>query len=132
MAAQYGAPDKKIQPTNGVIITSNEVSLTRMCPDGNWSTVFKKQPASVSYSYCNLKFRLQYNSCQISKDEIRMQEIYEISDLLEMDYPPKIEIAILKAPTSPDAGPLCLRVEGLNRDCIFVLLPGIVRILLLH
>ena len=50
MAVQYGAPDKKIQPTNGVIITSNEVSLTRMCPDG-WSTVFKKQPASVSYSY---------------------------------------------------------------------------------
>ena len=55
-----------------------------------------------------------------------MQEIYEINDLLEMDYPPKIEIAILKAPTSPDAGPLCLRVEGLNRDCVFVLLPGMI------
>ena len=42
-----------------------------------------------------------------------------------MDYPPKIEIDILSVPTSPDSGPLCLHVDGLNRKCVFKLLPGI-------
>ena len=52
-----------------------------------------------------------------------MQEIFDISDLLEMDYPPKIEIDILSCPTSLDSA-LCLHVDGLNRECVFKLLPG--------
>ena len=61
---------------------------------------------------------------QILKDEISVHEIFEISDLVEMDYPPKIEIDILSVPTSPDSA-LCLHVDGLNRRCVFKLLPGI-------
>ena len=55
-----------------------------------------------------------------------MQEMYEeISDLLELDYPPRIEIAIQNVPTSPETGALCLHVQGLNTESIFELLPGI-------
>ena len=51
ISAQYGAPDKKIdpiQPSNRVKITSNEVRLTKSCPDG-WSAVIKKEPALVRH-----------------------------------------------------------------------------------
>ena len=49
MSAQYGTPDKRIdpiQPSNGVKITCNEVRLSQSCPDG-WTAVIKKEPASV-------------------------------------------------------------------------------------
>ena len=58
MSAQYGAPDKKIdpiQPSNRVKITSNEVRLTKSCPDG-WSAVIKKEPALVRH--CHIHTRL--------------------------------------------------------------------------
>ena len=57
-----------------------------------------------------------------------MQEIYDdISDLLKLDYPPRIEIAIQSVPTSPESGALCLHVDGLNEESIFVLLPSMTR-----
>ena len=49
----------------------------------------------------------------------------EISDLLELDYPPRIEIAIQSMPTSSESGALCrIHVKGLNTKSIFELLPG--------
>ena len=59
------------------------------------------------------------------KEEINTQEMYEISDLLEMDYPPKIEIIVQSVPASPVSGPLCLHIEGLDRESTFILQPGI-------
>ena len=61
---------------------------------------------------------------QILKDEISTQEIFDISDLLEMDYPPKVEIAILSVPSSPDAGPLCIHIQGFDRESTFSLQAG--------
>ena len=47
--------------------------------------------------------------------------MYKISDLVELDYPPRIEIAIQNV---PESGALCLHVKGLNTKSIFELLPG--------
>ena len=61
---------------------------------------------------------------QIVKEEISPQEEYPISDLLYMDYPPRLEIVIQSVPNSPDAGPLNLHVEGLDRRSTFILCPS--------
>ena len=49
-----------------------------------------------------------------------------MSDVLEMDYPPKIEIVIQSVPQSTDSGPLNIHVEGLDREFSFKLQPGII------
>ena len=59
------------------------------------------------------------------KEEINSQEVFDIGDLLDMDYPPKVEITILKVPSSPEVGPLCIHVEGLNKQSTFSLQAGI-------
>ena len=56
--------------------------------------------------------------------EISTHDTYEISDLLDLDYPPHIEIAVKRVPPSPDSGPLCLQVTGLNKKSIFKIYPG--------
>ena len=68
---------------------------------------------------------------QILKREINSQENFDISDLLEMDYPPKLEIAIQSVPTSPDAGPLRLHIKGFDRESTFSIQAGTMIIIIL-
>lgn len=62
---------------------------------------------------------------QISEEDIVFHESYEISNLLDMDYPPRIVIFIRDSPKSPDSEPLRLHLEGLNKEYTFTVLPGI-------
>ena len=123
MAVQYGPP-RKLTCFNGVKITSGEVSILQTSGEG-WRTIFDKIPASVR------DYILQLLCCsyifivfQIFKEEISPQEMYEISDLLEMDYPPKIEVEIQSLPCSPDSEPLHITIRGLDRESTYVLRPG--------
>ena len=50
-----------------------------------------------------------------------MQEIHDITDLLEMDYPPQIICDVL----ATNSEPLNLHVQGLNSQCTFRIYPGI-------
>lgn len=61
---------------------------------------------------------------QIVEEEISTQEEYPISDLLYLDYPPRLEMVIQSVPNSSDAGQLNVHVEGLDRESIFILLPS--------
>ena len=61
---------------------------------------------------------------QIPKELISIQEKCEFSDLLELDYPPKIEVGIQKIPTSQDSEPLRIHIEGLDRESTTSFLPG--------
>ena len=128
MAVQYGAPERKTGPIkylNGVKILSKSVSLTQKCADG-WAITFNKKPASVRHIIAQPCIYIVTLTCQILKDEISVQEKYEgISNLLDLEYPPRIEITIHCVPTSPESGALCLHVKGLNTEPIFELLPGI-------
>ena len=63
---------------------------------------------------------------QINREEISTQEIedYSISDLLYLDYPPRLEIVIQSVPNSSDAGPLRVHIKGLDRESTFSLPPS--------
>lgn len=52
-----------------------------------------------------------------------MQEIHEISDLLESDFPPQIEILICDVPAT-NSEPLNLHVQGLDSKYTFIVYPG--------
>lgn len=86
-----------------------------------WTMHFDREPATV-IKIIIAKMILSLR--QISKHEIDCQERYEIEDLQDMDYPPRIVLTVRKAPQSLDAEPLHLRVEGLNKDTDFLLQPG--------
>ena len=64
---------------------------------------------------------------QIFRTEIEIQEVYQnnFEELLELNYPPRIDIGVTLTPVTPNPKPLELLVEGLNEDCTFNLLPGI-------
>lgn len=128
MAAKYGNSDEIAEPTacfNGVEVTSNEVSLRHTCPSG-WAVDFKKRPASVRKIkyYCVHGSNSYHVIFQILKKELHTQVIYDIFDVLQMDYPPKIEVAVQSVPNSPDAKPLCLHVEGLDNKAAFLIHKG--------
>ena len=63
---------------------------------------------------------------QISRTEIERQEEYRdnFNKLLELNYPPTIDISVTLTPVTPNPKPLELLVEGLNENYIFNLLPG--------
>ena len=64
---------------------------------------------------------------QILRTEIEMQEAYQdnFQELLELRYPPRIDISVTLTPVTPNPTPLELCVKGLNEDYIFNLPPGI-------
>ena len=127
MARRCGASDNMIACLSGVRIVSSEVCITEKCADG-WAVAFNMEHASVRHLLsCSLLwyFLIICMTVQILMEDIGTQEIYEISDLLEMNYPPQIKITVQSIPTSVDSGPLCLLVEGLNKELIFKIYPGI-------
>ena len=64
---------------------------------------------------------------QILRTEIEIQEVYQdnFKELLELNYPPRINIIVTLTPVTPNPTPLELCVKGLNEDYIFNLAPGI-------
>ena len=68
---------------------------------------------------------------QILRTEIEIQEVYQnnFKELLELNYPPRIDIGVTLTPVTLNPKPLELHVEGLNEDYIFNLHPGIYCIL---
>ena len=68
-----------------------------------------------------------FNLYQILRTEIEIQDCYQdnFEELLELNYPPRIDIGVTLTPVTPNPKPLELLVEGLNEDCIFNLHPGI-------
>lgn len=59
-------------------------------------------------------------------DEINFQDVYQMGDLIDMDYPPKIVIDIERIPKSLHAEPLVLSVDGLSKEFVIVLKPGVI------
>ena len=62
---------------------------------------------------------------QISCTDIGIQHVYSMEDAMKMDFPPKIEMSLLSIPTTIQSDPLSLWVEGLSKEVIFTLNPGI-------
>ena len=64
---------------------------------------------------------------QILRAEIEIQEDYQdnLKELLKLNFPPRIAIGVTLTPVTPKPEPLELLVEGLNKDYIFYLHPGI-------
>ena len=61
---------------------------------------------------------------QISHTDIGFQDVYNMEDLMKMDFPPKIEMSLLSIPKMINSDPLSLCVEGLSKEVIFTLNPG--------
>ena len=63
---------------------------------------------------------------QILRTEIATQEVYQdnFKELLKLNYPPRIGVTL--TPLTPNPEPLKLFVEGLNEECTFNLLPGMI------
>ena len=74
---------------------------------------------------------MKLTAFQISKREIEVQEAYQgkFEELQSLGFPPRIDIGVTLTPVTPNPKPLELRVEGLNSECIFKLLPGMYLIL---
>ena len=71
-------------------------------------------------------YRNFITTCQISRTEIEVQEVYKgkFEELQRLGFPPRIDIGVSLAPVTPNPKPLELHVEGLNSDCTFKLHPG--------
>ena len=136
IASKYSLKDDGQGPIeyNAVTLSSYEVSIN-ISDNNDWTTYFPKNPkvscvakileSTYVANHCQLQHQ---NLLQISRTEIEIQEFYhdKFKDLLRLSYPPRIDISVSLTPVTPNPKPLELRVEGLNSECIFKLLPGII------
>ena len=72
------------------------------------------------------RFHCIYTVFQISQTDIGIQDVYNMEDLMKMDFPPKIEMLLLSISRIMNSDPLSLCVEGLSKEVIFKLNPAII------